>query len=84
MVELRHLISTDTIEQLRDSKALFEDHRAMHKTKFVKWLEVKADRLYNQYTGAGMSAADAVVKVSADLSEYTAEWKAAAKAKATR
>lgn len=84
MSQLRHLVSTDTLEQLNKAKRLFEDPNTMHKTKFVKWMEAKADQLYTQYLGAGMSTEDAMAKVTAELEEYAAEWKAAARAKARR
>lgn len=84
MSELQHLVSADTLEQLRDAKFLYDDPKQMFKTKFVRWLEAKADQLYTQYLGAGMSTEDAMAKVTAELEEYTAEWKAAARRKAMR
>lgn len=84
MSELRHLVSTDSLEQLTKAKHLTGNPNEMHKTRFVKWLETKADQLYDQYLGAGMTPADALQKTQADLEDYTAEWKAAARAKAMR
>lgn len=84
MSQLRHLISTDTLEQLSQAKHLYDDPNTMHKTKFVKWLEAKADQLYTQYLGAGMNEGEAMAKVTAELEDYTAEWKAAARRKARR
>ena len=81
MSELRHMLSAANFEQLRDLKPLLEDPLKMHKTRFVRWLELKSEALYTGYLAAGMSEQDAMAKTTADLVGITEEWKAAARAK---
>lgn len=84
MAEIRHLIPPETVAKLKEMAPILGDPMTFHKTKFIAYLEHQADYLYEILVKAGVSHENALIQTQEKLKDMTKEWKAAAKAKATR
>lgn len=86
MSQLRYLLSKADADALwaekdkaRRNNVLAEDPLAMHKTRFLQWLEVKAAADLEEAIDQGQDETEALVEVTARLRTVTAAWKAEAK-----
>lgn len=90
MAQLQHLIENPTeVWAAKDAlkpglrfELLSEDPLAMHKSKFLDYLRAKAEAVY-RLEARNRTHEEAVALVAAETTKLVADWKTAARIKAT-
>lgn len=83
MTQLRHLLDPELVEAMWHKKdaleVIHEDPRLMYKGRFVEYLRVKADALYEENLQAGMAHELAIKTAQVELDTIVVDWKSEAK-----